>query len=273
MWELFVKYRLYIIYGLAIFVAFLFYSLNIKEKEHANLFERGVIALFSPVNRVVTLATRPISDVWSDYLNLVDVREENKHLRESVKELNTREISNRELLAATERLKSLLNLKTQLKLPSVAATVIGEDSSPWFNTIVIDRGEKDGLAEGMPVVATDGIVGQVVKVAAESARVLLITDHASAVAAVIQRSRARGVVRGKGRDLCALEFSLSNEDVTVGDIVVSSGIGGIFPKGLPLGEVTMVKKGTYGIFQTIEVKPTVNVSRLEEVLVLLKKIQ
>ena len=273
MWELLVKYRLYVVYGLVVFFAFLFYSLNIKDKEHANLFERAVIAVFSPVNQVATLASRSVYGVWSDYLDLVDVRDENKRLRESVKELNSREIHAREMLASTERLKGLLNLKTQMKIPSVAATVIGEDSSPWFNTILIDRGEKDGLVEGMPVVATDGIVGQVVKVAAESSRVLLVTDNASAVAAVVQRSRARGVVRGKGRGYCTLEFSLSNEDVTVGDIVVSSGMGGIFPKGLPLGEVTMVKKGSYGIFQTIEVKPTVNVSRLEEVLVLLKKSQ
>jgi len=101
--------------------------------------------------------------------------------------------------------------------------------------------------------------------------VLLLTDHASGIASVVQRSRARGVVKGKGGGLCSLEFSLRDEDVKVGDVVVTSGIGGIFPKGLVIGEVTMVRKGEYGIFQTISVRPAVNMAKLEEVLVLLQK--
>jgi len=158
-----------------------------------------------------------------------------------------------------------------LQIPSLAASVTGEDASPWFKTIMINRGEVDGLREGMPVVAADGIIGQLVKVVARSSRVLLITDHASGVASIIQRSRARGVVKGKGDGSCSLEFSMASEDVKVGDTVITSGIGGIFPKGLKIGEVSMVKKGEYGIFQTVEVRPTVNLARLEEVLVLLQQ--
>jgi rod shape-determining protein MreC len=135
---------------------------------------------------------------------------------------------------------------------------------------MIDRGEADGLREGMPVIAVDGIIGQLVKVMHKSSRVLLITDHASGVSSVIQRSRARGVVKGKGGGSCSLEFALAEEDVKVGDSVITSGIGGVFPKGLNIGEVTMLKKGEYGIFQTVEVRPAVNLERLEEVLVLLQ---
>jgi rod shape-determining protein MreC len=119
----------------------------------------------------------------------------------------------------------------------------------------------------MAVVSADGVVGQTIKVAATTSRVLLLTDHSSGVSATIQRSRARGVVKGKEEMLCTLEFTTREEDVKVGDIVITSGIGGVFLKGLPIGEVTMVKRGEYGIFQTVTIRPTVNLPHLEEVLV------
>jgi rod shape-determining protein MreC len=136
--------------------------------------------------------------------------------------------------------------------------------------VVIDQGSSSGIAEGMPVVAADGVVGQVVKVASGTSRVLLLTDHSSGIAATIQRSRARGVVKGKGDGLCSLEFVTREEDVKVGDMVITSGIGGVFLKGTPIGEVTMVKRGEYGIFQTVTIRPLVNISHLEEALVVLR---
>ncbi|MCM2357336.1 MAG: rod shape-determining protein MreC [Geobacteraceae bacterium] len=271
MLELLRKYRIYIIVGVVLLAAFVFYSLNLKNKERANAFERGVMDLMAPLYGVADRMNGGVSGIWADYLDLLEVRQENKQLRESVKVLNTRLLEAGEAVAANERLKRLLELKSSLRAPAVAASVIGEDGSPWFKTIVIDRGAADGLREGLPVVASDGVVGQLVKVAAGSSRVLLLTDHASGVAGIVQRSRARGVVKGKGGGRCSLDFTLREEDVKVGDIVVTSGIGGVFPKGLPLGEVTMVKKGEYGIFQTVEVRPKVNITRLEEVLVILQE--
>ena len=268
MLELLRKYRLAICVGVILLLAFVFYSLNLRNKEHANPFERGVANLVAPLAGGASRGNGFLGRVWSDYLDLVEVRKENKQLRETVKVLNGRVIESQEALYAVERLKRLLELKTALPMPSLSASVIGEDGSPWFKTIVIDRGEGDRLRDGLPVVAADGVVGQLVKVAAGSSRVLLITDTASGIAATVQRSRARGVLKGKGGGRCTLEFTLRDEDVKVGDIVITSGIGGVFPKGLPLGEVTMVKKGDYGIFQTIEVRPTVSIGSLEEVLVL-----
>lgn len=273
MWELIRKYRRYLVIGIILLVAFVFYSLNLKDKEHETLFERAVLNLMSPVNALISRINRGVEGIWNDYLDLVGVSKQNKQLRESVKILNSRVIDNHEAVLANERLKKLLDLKNSLRSPTLAASVIGEDGSPWFKTIMIDRGEADGLREGMPVIAADGVIGQLVKVVAKSSRVLLITDHASGVAAIIQRSRARGVVKGKGGGRCSLEFSFAAEDVKVGDVVATSGIGRIYPKGLNIGEVTMVKKGEYGIFQTVDVRPAVNLSRLEEVLVLLQQPQ
>lgn len=270
MWDFIGKYKRQLLTGTILLAAFVFFSLHLRDKEHETIFEKVVLTVMSPLNRFVSRINEGASGVWNDYVDLVGVRKENKQLRESVKTLNSRMIESQEMALANERLKKLLDLKKSLPVPSLAASVIGEDGTPWFKTIVIDRGEADGLREGMPVIAADGVIGQLVKVVAKSSRVLLITDHASGVAAIVQRSRARGVVRGKGGGTCSLEFALADEDVKVGDIVVSSGIGGLFPKGLNVGEVTMVKKGEYGIFQTVDVRPAVNLARLEEVLVLLQ---
>lgn len=265
------NHRKKIIAGIAAFGALIFYSLNLRHEEHANSFERAVLTVMSPVVETVNLADDFLASIWNDYLYLVNVREENKQMRKTITILNKRLIENREAVAEHDRLKKLMDLKDTLPVSSCAALVVAEDSSPWFRTVTIDRGEKDGIREGMPVVAMAGIVGRIVKVAQNSSRVLLLTDHASGISAVVQRSRARGVVVGKGGNSCSLEFSERGEDVRTGDIVLTSGIGGVFPKGIPIGEITMVKKGEYGIFQTVNISPFVNISRLEEVLVVLQK--
>jgi rod shape-determining protein MreC len=165
-------------------------------------------------------------------------------------------------------LEKLLEMKKKIKQPSIAATAIGDDVTPWYHSLVLDRGSSSGLAEGMPVVAADGVVGQIIKVAPNTSRVLLLTDHTSGIAATILRSRARGVVKGKGESGCSLEFASRDDDIKVGDTVVTSGIGGVFPKGIPIGEVTMVKRGEYGVFQTVAIRPAVQLSHLEEMLIL-----
>jgi len=264
------KHGIRIIGGTALLAALLFYSLNLRQKENSNAFERAVLNVTAPIGGTVSGVNGFFSGIWENYISLVGVREENKRLRAVIEEQNTRLIRSREAVLANERLQRLLDLKGGLQGTSIAANVIGEDATPWFRTVIIDRGSMDGVREGMPVVAAAGVVGRVVRVAANSSRLLLLTDHASAIAATVQRSRARGVVMGKAGGLCSLEFSQRGEDVRVGDVVVTSGIGGVFPKGLPIGEVTMVKKGEYGIFQSVDLRPYVAMSRLEHVLVLVQ---
>ena len=271
MWELIKKYRKLFATGFVLLLAVLVFASNIKNRQDANLLERGLLALFSPLFTIGATVAGGAETIWFDYIALVDVRKQNGELLEQLRLMNSRLIGEQEALLANERLKKLLMLKGTVPFPTVAASIIGGDSAPWFKTLLIDRGEQDGFQEGMPVVASDGVVGQLVKVAGNSSRVLLITDHSSAIAAVVQRSRARGVVRGAGGGRLTLEFAVREDDVKVGDQILTSGIGGTFPKGLPIGEVTMVKKGEYGIFQTVEVSPAVMISRLEEVRVLLKK--
>lgn len=268
--ELFKKYGWIAASLAAVLAALIFYSVNIPRSREANLVERSIMTLLTPVMRPAAAVSGFFGHVWDDYMALLDVRRDNQRLRAQAVELSTRLITLEEARLANQRLTRLLDMKGAVKAPVLAASVIGEDVGSWFRTLVIDRGVSSGVVEGMAVVAAGGVVGQVVKVADSSSRVLLLTDHASGIAAVIQRSRARGVVKGSGEGLCSLEFTTREEDVKVGDLLVTSGIGGVFDKGLPIGEVTMVKRGEYGIFQTVTVRPAVNTSRLEELLIVMR---
>lgn len=268
--ELLKKYGFYLLAGGVVFVALLFFTLNIPNKREANFIERGAMVIFAPIMKPVASMSGFFEDAWDSYISLVNVHQENLKLRDEIKILNTRVIAGNEFQQANQRLTRLLDMKNSIEPPTLAASVVGEDVTSWFRTMIIDRGSASGIREGMAVVAADGVVGQIVKVAPSTSRVLLLTDHASGIAATIQRSRARGVVKGKEAGLCSMEFTTREEDVKVGDMLVTSGIGGVFIKGLPIGEVTMVKRGEYGIFQTITIHPSVNLDHLEEVLVVLR---
>jgi len=263
------KYLYALVTGIGILAALIVFSFNIPRSREANAVEKGVLSIMAPVFQPFYRLSGLVEDVWDGYVRLVDTHRENLRLREDVRVLNERVRERNELLLTNQRLERLLDMKKNVKTPTIAAEVIGEDTTSWFRTLILNRGSSSGIREGMAVVATDGIVGQIVKVANSTSRVVLLTDHASGIAATIQRSRARGVVKGKSEMLCTLEFTTREEDVKVGDQVISSGIGGIFQKGLPIGEVTMVKRGEYGVFQTVSIRPSVNLAHLEEVLVVL----
>lgn len=270
MFDFFKKYSLPLLVGIALLSALMIYSLNLPRARHGNQVERRVGEALAPVQQQASRSGSFLGRFWHNYIALVQVRQENDRLKTEIKQLNSTLVTASEAMRENDRLVRLLELRKTVKEPTVAASVIGEDVTPWFRSLTIDRGTVDGIAEGMPVLAADGVVGQTIKVTAHSSRVLLLTDHASSIAAMIQRSRARGVIKGRGDNLCSLEFAMRGEDVQVGDQVVSSGIGGIFSKGLPIGEVTMVKKGEYGIFQTVTIRPYVNSAHLEELLVVLR---
>lgn len=266
--DFFKKHLFLFIFGAAIIAALLFYLLNIPNSKNANIVEKTVLNIFYPVIKPLSAISDSINHLTSNYINLVDVKQDNAKLSAIVKEQNNKLIAAEENLLQNERLKKLLQMKKGIKENSIAATVIGDDTTAWFHTIVIDRGLNDSISEAMPVISAEGVVGQVVKLGSNSSRVMLLTDHASGIAATIQRSRARGVVKGRGKQGCVLEFVGREEDIKVGDVVITSGIGGVFPKGIPIGEVKMVKRGEYGVFQNIEIKPFANISHLEELLII-----
>jgi rod shape-determining protein MreC len=221
----------------------------------------------APLERGTTAVRRAITGRWQDLRDLMGAREENRHLRGLVEQLQQRVDHLAELDLENARLRQLLDVRDTLQGDLLTARVIGRDATGLSRTLLIGRGERDGVVKGGAVLAAGGVVGQVFLASSDAARVLLISDHNSGVDALVQRTRARGIVQGTVDAGCGLKYVKRTEDVQVGDTVVTSGLDGIFPKGLPLGQVTAIDKRGRGLFQYAEITPRVDFDRLEEVLV------
>lgn len=267
MWEWWQKNRAFLLGLVLTLVALLWYTAGLRRQEQTNIVEKSVLLLVGPLQESLDRTIHGVADLWTGYLYLVDTAErnrvlvaENSSLRGAIARLDEIDLEN-------QRLRRLLDFKEEQAVPGTPARIIAEDASSWFRTVTIDKGTDDGVEEGMPVVAAEGVVGRVVSSSSGHARVLLITDASSAMATLIQHNRARGVCRGQGERL-SFEFVLRREDVAIGDRVVTSGMGGVFPKGLVVGHVTAHSRDQFNLFQTIEVTPAVDFSHLEEVLVL-----
>lgn len=228
----------------------------------------GVHAIAAPFSAVGGFVTAPVrgffawtSDLGVSRSQLERLRSQNERLRTRVAELEEERLEN-------IRLRRLVRLSQARELKSLAARVIGRPTNSWEGVITIDRGTNDGLRNGMPVVGPRGLLGQTIDVGPGSARVRLITDQQSGVAGQVQRTRALGVVRGTVEGGLSLQYVSRETTVSAGDVVITSGLGGVFPKGLVIGEVTEVDRGQ-ALYQDIRVQPAGTVSDLEEVLVLL----
>jgi rod shape-determining protein MreC len=270
MLELLRKYRTPLLAGCLILAALLFYSARLRQRETTNVFEQTALGLTAPVQGGVDIIADGVAGVWSAFLGIfgnspevLRLSAENRRLRSELAQLT-------ELRLENERLSRLLAFREEIARQAVPARVIAEDASSWFRTVLIDRGRQDGVREGLPVVVAEGVVGRVIKSAASESRVLLATDASSAIAGLVQRTRARGICRGQG-NLLSFDFAMHWEEIEEGDLIVTSGTGGVFPKGLTVGTVSRVSPGGFGLFKTVEVTPSVDFYRLEEVLVLIEE--
>jgi rod shape-determining protein MreC len=251
------------------FVLFLISS-NSGQTSNWHPAEKLVIELTAPFQKLITETFNLTKQFWHNYFYLVNLRQENQELRRRIDALRLQNSRYRERLATHQRLQELLHFEESLQHPTMAAQVIGLDPTGWFRSVIIDKGKNDGLQINMPVVNASGVVGKIVSISDDYAKVLLIIDQNSAVDALVQRSRDRGMARGFSRQLCALDYVLKSSDVRVGDSVVTSGLGGIFPKGLPVGRISRVEDPPGSLFKEIELRPTVEFSKLEEVLIILE---
>lgn len=230
--------------------------------------QSGTHAIAAPFSSVGEFVTRPFrgffawaGDLGVSRTELVSLRSQNETLRKRVAQLEEARLEN-------ERLKALVNAAASQETSSVVARVIGRPTNPWEDTITIGLGTRSGVKAGMPVVGPRGLLGQTVDVAGNSSRVRLLTDQRSGVAAMIQRNRAEGVLRGSIDGQLTLDFVSRETTIKAGDVVITSGMGGIYPKGLIIGEVSRVSRATNALYQDILVKGSARVSSLEEVLVL-----
>jgi rod shape-determining protein MreC len=230
-----------------------------------------VIDITAPFQNLMAQMSGAVERFWLNYFQLINVREENARLKAAVDSLKMENSRYLEMLSGHKRLEELLQFKQSINESSLAARVIGLDPTGWFKSVIIDKGEDEGVRLDMSVVNADGIVGRVVSVSQNYAKVLLIIDQNSAVDCLVQRSRERGIAVGLSTDICKLNYVQKSGAVAVGDIIVSSGLADIFPKGLPVGEVVNVKDVPGELFKDIDIRPTVNFSKLEVVLLIMKE--
>lgn len=263
------RYRVFLLALVLLFASFLMISSSFRQPFSIPLFSDLFMEVLSPFQRLYYAGVREIRDLAQNYVFLVGLREENTQLKKRVVELQRQNAALAEMTVANERLRRFLNFKEKIPKPTLPAELIGEDASSWFRTITINKGGIDGVRRGMVVVAAAGLVGHVISTSRDVSKVLLITDYNSSVDAICQASRARGIVQGKKGDLCDLNYVSRRDNVSPGERVITSGLGGRFPKGLIVGTVTRVEKKQYGVFQEVEVTPAVDFRRVEEVFVIL----
>ena len=243
-------------------------SAQVNTKSGVPVIERVTFGVFSEVQRGFSGGLSGVRNVWSGYVGLRNMKVENDALKRDLASAQIAVQEQRALADRTRGLERLLELREQVALKTVAANIIGGAATPDFRTLTIDRGTRDGIRTDMAVIAPGGVVGRLVVPSARAAKVQLLIDRNAAAGAIIERTRAQGVVVGSGDDRLRLEYVSEVSDVVAGDVVVTSGIDGIYPKGFIIGRIEQVEKSG-GSYKRITIKPAVDFTSLEEVLVVL----
>jgi rod shape-determining protein MreC len=245
-------------------------SVQVQSKSGVPVLQAVTFGVFARVQGGTAAVIHGVRNFWGNYVGLRGVRAENEALRKQVADLEVRLQEQRALASRSTRLQDLMNLQTSTSLPTIAADVIAGNPNPGMLTITIGRGAADGVQADMAVIAPTGVVGRIIGVpAAHAARVQLLIDRYAAAGALTERTRAGGMVVGvDGDPPLTMELVSNLADVKAGDMVVASGVDGIYPKGFTIGRVESADRGS-SLYRAITVRPSVDFSSLEEVLVVL----
>ena len=245
-------------------------SAQVNSRKGVPLLEAFTFGMFSEVQRATSSLASGVRSVWSGYVDLRRAHAENEALKRQLADAQVAFQAQQALADRARSLEELLQLRSRAQVQTAAAAVIGATPpapTPDFRTITIDKGTRDGLRQVMAVIAPLGVVGRLIVPAVRSAKVQLLVDRNAAAGALIERSRAQGVVLGSGEERLRMDYVSEVADVVVGDVVVTSGIDGIYPKGFVIGKVDAVEKSG-STFKRISVRPAVDFLSLEEVLVI-----
>jgi rod shape-determining protein MreC len=243
-------------------------STQVTTKRDVPMLEAAVFGIFSEVQRGANAVTVGVRTWWQDYFALQQVRAENEDLKRQLGELRVRLQEERNLAQQAQSLQRLLTLKTSSQLATTAANVIAGGASPEFRTITIDKGTSDGLRANMAVIAPAGVVGRVIQPNSRASKVQLLIDRNAAAGALVERTRAQGVVVGTGTEELRMDYVSGSAEIRAGDTVVTSGIDGIYPKGFVVGQIQSVRRGA-GEYSEIVIRPAVDFTSLEAVLIAL----
>ncbi len=268
------RYRNLVILVGVLFLQVLGLAMQVKragnDAESTRLIRIWVVGAITPFERILVWGQNGTSNIWHNYFYLRGVRAENRQLKDQIEQMRIEQVRLSEDAAQARRLQTLVAFKEQFISRTVAAQVIGSSGSDLSRIVYIDKGENAGITRDMAVITADGIVGKVLLVYPSVSQVLLINDQSSGVGALLEKTRLQGVLRGTANGEVILERVMSDEQVPVGETILTSGGDQIFPKGLPVGTVTKVANGK-DLFLNIKIKPAANLSKLEEVLVLVEK--
>jgi rod shape-determining protein MreC len=231
----------------------------------------ALLEIAAPIQKAITRPVHFFRDTWQRYVALVDLELENRELRDRLAQLEHENLQLEEALVASGQLQRIAQMRREFEVPLLPARVVGQDASAWSNALLLDRGRSAEVRSGMPVLVDQGLVGLVNATTPHAARAMLVLDRRSAVDAMIQRSRARGLVRGLGGDELEFVFMVRGDDVQVGDEVITSGVGGVYPKGIRVGTITSVNAEREQLLHTARVGPAVDFGRLEQVFVVLQR--
>lgn len=261
------EYRFYIALFLFILIPIVAIDTATRAPRDYRLPDRAIIGLTAPVQSLITWVLDGITAGVQNYLYLWKVRSENTLLLDQNRKFVTQIAALREAELENQRLRKLLQFQTEFSIKTTLARVIAKDVSSDFRSLRINRGANAGIRKNMAVVTHEGVVGRILRTTGDTADIVTVLDFQSSVDIVVERSRVRGIVAGLTEQMCELKYALRTDDIQVGDRLISSGLGGIFPKGVPVGVVAQVNKKAYGISQEVEVTPAVDFARLEEVMV------
>ncbi len=263
------QYRFYILLFFFILIPVIGIDTSSRSPNQYRFYDKVIITITEPVQAVMSWGLEKIALGIENYLYLWHTHRDNVTLFDENRKLLNAIASLRETEQENIRLQKLLHFEETFHIQSVTARVIAKDVSTEFRSLRINRGENAGIKRNMAVVTDEGIVGRILRTTRTTSDIVTIVDLLSAVDAIVQRSRARGVLEGYSDDTCQLKYALRTDDIVPGDILISSGLGGIFPKGMTLGTVSSVNRNQYGITQEVVVKPSVDFSKLEEVVVIM----
>jgi len=272
--QLLKRYREFFAVAVALLLPLFVWFAHARHPGERSALDRAIVRVARPVEQAVGWAVTGVLDTWQGYVALRHAHERARQLSSQVNRLALDRIELDRLRAENGRLRELLGFVPLADgRPMLGARVVGVRLDPkGAQLVTVDRGSEDGLERMMPVVAARGVVGRVHAVLGRSAEVLLLTDRNSAVAVAVDRSRARATVRGTGDpSLCRLDYALRADDILEGDLLVTSGTDGVFPRGLPVGKVAGLRKPGVGLYQRAEVTPVTDVTKVEEVIVLLPR--
>jgi rod shape-determining protein MreC len=262
------KYKTAIFIVTLLAIAVIMFSYNLKYGADGSFFRKIVLEAVAPVQEVLSASVKSVSDAWLRYVLLVGIEEENKNLKNKINELKAALILYQEGYLEAQRIRKLLDLRDDYNYHFISARVIGKEQAALSKTILISKGAVHGLKTGMPIIAPPGLIGRLIDVSWHVSKVLLFIDENSNVGAIVQRTRTQGIISGAGSRGLILKYISKTQDVKEGDVIVSSGMDGVFPKGLMIGQVSHVDRQDASLFLKINVAPFVDFSKLEEILIL-----